>query len=76
MAAAGYRYSELPPALPRLQRVDGRTHPFLYDLGWDETITRAQFDSDDFDRSVRLRTGVAAGLSLLAPLVRPLIHRL
>jgi hypothetical protein len=66
--------AEMP--LPRLQRVGTTIDPFLYDLGWDETITRRQFDDDTFDRAVHLRPDVGRELRRLAPLVRPLVERL
>ena len=62
--------------LPRLQRVGLSTHPFLYELAWDESITRRRFDDPTFDRSITLLPGVAEGLCRLAPLVRPLLQRL
>lgn len=69
-----WKLAEMP--LPRLQRVGRDTHPFLYELAWDETISRRAFDDPTFDRSITLLPGVAEGLCRLAPLVRPLLHRL
>ena len=74
LRAATWKLAEMP--LPRLQRVGNQTDPFLYSIGWDETITRRTFERDDFDRSVRLMPDVGAELCRLAPLLRPLIERL
>ena len=52
--------------LPRLQRLGTSVDPFLYDLGWDETIRRSEFEHDGFDRSIRLQPGVGAELVRLA----------
>jgi 5-methylcytosine-specific restriction endonuclease McrA len=71
---ATWKLAEMP--LPRLQRVGNQTDPFLYSIGWDETITRRVFERDDFDRSVRLMPEVGRELCRLAPLLRPLIERL
>ena len=62
--------------LPRLQRVGNVTDPFLYDIDWDQTITRRMFESPSFDRSVHLKPMVGRELLRLAPLLRPLIERL
>ena len=71
---AAWKLAEMP--LPRLQRVGSAVDPFLYEIGWDETITRRTFESDDFDRSVQLRPGIGVELVRLAPLLRPLVERL
>jgi hypothetical protein len=36
--------------------------PFLYDIGWGNTITRRQFEASGFDRLVRSRLGVGPEL--------------
>ena len=74
LAATAWKLAEMP--LPRLQRVGNVKDPFLYDIGWDETITRRTFESPSFDRTIHLRPGVGRELIRLAPLLRPLIERL
>ena len=74
LAGVAWKLAEMP--LPRLQRIGDRLDPFLYDLGWDETIGRRQFESERFDRTLHLRPGVGEELIRLAPLVRPLVERL
>ena len=74
LATTAWKLAEMP--LPRLQRVGNVADPFLYDIGWDEAITRRAFESPSFDRSVHLKPTVGAELLRLAPLLRPLIERL
>jgi hypothetical protein len=74
VGTAAWKLAEMP--LPRLQRLGAVVDPFLYDIGWDETITRRQFEEASFDRSVHLRPGVGVELVRLSPLLRPLIERL
>lgn len=72
--ATAWKLAEMP--LPRLQRVGNVNDPFLYDISWDESITRRAFSADAFDRAIYLRPNVASDLVLLAPLVRPLVERM
>jgi 5-methylcytosine-specific restriction endonuclease McrA len=74
VASTAWKLAEMP--LPRLQRVGNAVDPFLYDISWDETITRSQFEGPGFDRSIYLRRGVGLELVRLAPLLRPLVERL
>jgi hypothetical protein len=74
IATTAWKLAEMP--LPRLQRVGNVVDPFLYEISWDESITRRRFEHPKFERSVRLRTGVGLELMRLAPLVRPLVQRL
>jgi 5-methylcytosine-specific restriction endonuclease McrA len=74
LATTAWKLAEMP--LPRLQRLGNVTDPFLYDIGWDETITRRTFESPGFDQTVHLRPLVGHELLRLAPLLRPLIERL
>lgn len=74
VASTTWKLAEMP--LPRLQRVGNTVDPFLYEIGWDETITRRQFEAPDFDRTVHLQQGVGPELVRLAPLLRLLIERL
>jgi hypothetical protein len=74
LAATAWKLAEMP--LPRLQRIGNVTDAFLYEIGWDETITRRAFEYPGFDRTVHLRPTVGRELIRLAPLLRPLIERL
>jgi 5-methylcytosine-specific restriction endonuclease McrA len=74
IATASWKLAEMP--LPRLQRIGRYVDPFLYEIGWTEAITRREFESARFDRSIRLRPDVGIELVRLAPLLRPLIERL
>jgi 5-methylcytosine-specific restriction endonuclease McrA len=74
LATATWKLAEMP--LPRLQRIGQVSDRFLYELGWDETITRRAFERPGFDRTVHLRPDVGRELIRLAPLLRPLIERL
>lgn len=73
-AIVAWKLAEMP--LPRLQRIGRVDDRFLYDIGWDDTVTRSQFEADGFDRAVRLRPGVGRELIRLNPLIRPLVERL
>jgi HNH endonuclease len=68
-----WKAAEMP--LPRLQLVGNARVPFLYRLGWNETIRRGEFFADGFDRSVQLVPDAGDHLVALAPLLRPLIQR-
>ncbi len=61
--------------LPRVQVV-GREHlPFLYSIHWDTSVKKSEFDSPEFDNSIRFVSGSAENLVRLAGLLRPLLHR-
>jgi 5-methylcytosine-specific restriction endonuclease McrA len=74
LATTAWKLAEMP--LPRLQRVGNAVDSFLYEIGWDETITRRRFDDPGFDRTVHMRPGAGIELVRLAPLLRPLVERL
>ncbi|MDA8300979.1 MAG: HNH endonuclease [Actinomycetota bacterium] len=59
--------------LVRLQTVDNVPQPFIYDIDWDETVTRARLAASGGAR-IRLRPGAGDHLVRLAPLVRPLVE--
>jgi 5-methylcytosine-specific restriction endonuclease McrA len=74
LASTSWKLAEMP--LPRLQRIGNVTDPFLYEIGWDEQVSRRTFEGAAFDRSVHLKPMVGRELIRLAPLLRPLIERL
>jgi len=61
--------------LPRLQTIGDSKLDFLYRIGWDETVTEAQFVRDDFEGRVEFVHGAANQLVRLAGLIRPLAQR-
>ena len=67
-----WKLAEMP--LPRLQLVGERLEPFVYPIGWDTTIRRAEFESDSFDRRLHLVGSAGDHLVRLAPLIRPLVE--
>ncbi len=50
--------------LPRLQRLGASTAPFLYEIRWDERVTRSRLNSPDADRRIYLLPNVAENLVL------------
>lgn len=69
-----WKLVEMP--LPRVQTILATEQgPFLYTIGWDETIRRKEFDARDFDNRVNLFADVGAWLAELAPLLRPIIQQ-
>lgn len=67
--------------LPRLQRVGGGEERFLYEIPWDEHVSRAAFvrfkngDQTAFDNRVMLVAGAAESLIALSAVIRPLIQQ-
>ena len=62
--------------LPRLQRFGAADDRFLYELEWDERITRGEFrDGARFDNRLRLVGRAGDHLVRLAGLLRPLVQR-
>jgi hypothetical protein len=62
--------------LPRLQRVDRKLAPFIYEIGWDEGVKKTWFDSlAPAERVVRFVDQSADHLVRLAGLIRPLVQR-
>ncbi|MBM3978578.1 MAG: hypothetical protein FJ294_13390 [Planctomycetes bacterium] len=63
---------EMP--LPKLQRFGSQEQRFLYEIAWDDGISRARWrDPLHFDNRIRFAPGAARNLALLASLLRPLI---
>ena len=60
--------------LPRLQLVGDQLDPFVYEIGWDDRVTRAEFESDGFDDRLRFVGRAGDHLVRLAPLIRPLVE--
>ena len=48
VAATAWKLAEMP--LPRLQRVGSAIDEFLYEICWDDTIARRQFESPGCDQ--------------------------
>lgn len=61
--------------LPRLQRFGQADERFLYDLEWDEQISRGRFERREVDPLLRLHPGVGDHLVRLAGLLRPLVQQ-
>src|SRR4051812_46498408 len=61
--------------LPRLQQIGARSMPFVYRIGWDRGVTRAEFDDPGFDNRISLVDGAGDHLVRLAGLLRPLVQR-
>lgn len=61
--------------LPKLQRIGGTVDPFIYQIGWDDHVTRGEFTSEAFDNRILLVEGAGDHLVRLAGLVRPLVQR-
>jgi len=66
--------------LPRLQRVGGGEERFIYEIGWTEAVSRADFlraaaGGAGFDNRLLLVPGAAGSLIALAPVLRPLIRQ-
>jgi hypothetical protein len=68
-----WKLAEMP--LPRLQRVGTKERRFIYDIAWDETITKRMWRSEALDTTVRLRRGAGDHLIRLTGLLRPLVQR-
>lgn len=74
-----WKLIEMP--LPRLQRIGGEHDPFIYQIGWDESIRQRvvteyqRGGGGSFDNRLLLRPRVGEYLVRLAGLLRPIIHR-
>lgn len=74
-----WKLIEMP--LPKLQRVSGREHRFLYEIAWSDDIRYDQVRQyqrerlGDFDNRILFRPGVSESLTRLNGLLRPLIHK-
>jgi len=62
--------------LPKLQRFGGSEDRFIYEIAWDDEISRSNFrDTHRFDNRVSFVGEAASHLVRLAPLLRPLIRQ-
>lgn len=68
-----WKLIEMP--IPRLQRAEGRDQPFIYEIGWDESVSRSAALSAGFDDRLRFIDGAGGHLLSMAPLIRPLVQR-
>lgn len=69
------RWKLIQMPIPRLQRAEGRVDPFIYEIGWDEDVSRREALSDSFDDHLRFIDGAGEHLLSMAPLIRPLVQR-
>lgn len=72
IADVEWKLAEMP--LPRLQLVGKTETPFLYEIGWDRSVKRRDYETQAH-RAIRLRPGVGEYLVQLAGLLRPLVQR-
>ena len=68
-----WKLIEMP--LPRLQKLGNERLEFLYQIRWDESITRSQVRSHDFDNLIRFTGAAGDHLIRLSGLLRPVIER-
>lgn len=69
-----WKLVEMP--LPRLQTFGKYEDRFIYEIAWEEGITRSEFnDPQRFQNAIRFRANVADHLVRLDGLLRPLLHR-
>lgn len=77
-----WRLIEMP--LPKLQRIDGEVHAWLYVLTWDDRQNRPRRaevtayqrgGAPSFDNQVRLVEGVATALARMHTLLRPFVQQ-
>jgi len=68
-----WKLIEMP--LPRLQQLGRFYEPFIYQIGWDVSITRSQASGSEFDNRLLLLPGAGEHLVRLAGLIRPLVQR-
>lgn len=68
-----WKLVEMP--LPKLQRVGRELDPFIYEIAWDDAITRRAFAAPVFDNRILFKPGASRSLVDLAGVLRPLIHR-
>jgi len=61
--------------LPKLQRFGGSENRFIYEIGWDDSITRSRWRSPEFDNRIWFVGDAAHHLVRLSPLLRPLIQQ-
>lgn len=74
-----WKLIEMP--LPRFQRLGKFEDRFLYEIGWDQSVSRPAVqayqrgDGDAFDNRILLLPGAGEHLVSLNGLLRPLVHR-
>jgi len=69
-----WKLVEMP--LPKLQRFGGSENRFIYEISWDDAVTRSHFrDTHQFDNRISFVGLAAHHLVRLAPLLRPLIQQ-
>lgn len=68
-----WKLIEMP--IPKLQRADGLDDPFIYEIGWDDGVTRRVAESVDFDDSLSFVGQAGEHLLSMAALFRPLVQR-
>jgi hypothetical protein len=68
-----WKLVEMP--LPRLQLVGNERDVFLFQIAWNESIRRREFETGDFDNLIRFVGSAGDLLVRLAGLLRPLIQR-
>jgi len=61
--------------LPKLQRFGGADNRFIYEIEWDDSITRSRWRSLEFDNRISFVGAAAHHLVRLSPLLRPLIQQ-
>jgi len=68
-----WKLIEMP--LPRLQLIGATHEPFIYEVAWDTTVTRAEARAPGFDARLHFVGSAGEHLIQLAGLLRPLIQR-
>lgn len=68
-----WKLIEMP--LPRLQQLGRFYDPFIYQIGWDTSITHRKVRGKDFDNRILLMPGAGERLVRLTGLIRPLVYR-
>ncbi|MCX5787377.1 MAG: HNH endonuclease [Elusimicrobia bacterium] len=67
-----WKLVEMP--LPRLQLVGTGALPFIYQIGWDESISKREFNGPDFHNTLTFIANAGDHLVQLAGLLRPIIQ--
>ena len=68
-----WKLVEMP--LPKLQRIGNEVHRFIYQIGWDDVVTRGEFNAPEFDNRINFVDEAGDYLVRLAGLIRPLVQR-
>ena len=64
---------EMP--LPKLQRIGTEVHAFIYQIAWDDAVTRGEFNGPEFDNRINFVGAAGDYLVRLVGLIRPLVQR-